>query len=42
MWKSFLGVVGFILTKYEPVISHLDPIQANFDNVLRYYVRAFS
>ena len=28
MWKSFLGAVRFILTKYDPVSSHGDPIRA--------------
>ena len=28
MWKSFLEVVRFILTKYDPVSSHGDPIRA--------------
>ena len=41
MWKSFLGMVRFILAKYEPVISNLDQIQTNVDILLRYYVRAF-
>ena len=27
-WKSFLGVVRFILTKYEPVSSHGHPVRA--------------
>ena len=26
MWKSFLGMVRFILTKYEPICIHGDPI----------------
>ena len=30
MWKSFLGVVGFILTKYEPVSSHGNPVRAKY------------
>ena len=28
MWKSFLEVVRFILTKFDPVSSHGDPVRA--------------
>ena len=28
MWKSFLEVVRFILTKFDPVSSHGDPARA--------------
>ena len=28
MWKSFLGAVRFILTKFDPVSSHGDPVRA--------------
>ncbi len=28
IWKSFLGAVRFILTKFDPVSSHGDPIRA--------------
>ena len=34
MWKSFLGAVRFILTKYDPVSSHGDPVHANFGCML--------
>ena len=34
MWKSFLGAVRFILTKYDPVSSHGDPVHANFGRIL--------
>ena len=30
MWKSFLEVVRFILTKYEPICIHGDPIHITF------------
>ena len=30
MWKSFLEVVRFILTKYDLISSHGDPIRAIF------------
>ena len=28
MWKSFLGAVRFILTKFDPVSSHGDTVRA--------------
>ena len=28
MWKSFVGVVRFILTKYDLISSHGDPVRA--------------
>ena len=47
-WKSFLGMVRFILTKYEPICIHGDPIHITccskidkFDNIIRFLFEHF-
>ena len=48
MWKSFLEVVRFILTKFDPVSSHGDPVRAKsylfllIFEISLFYVRTFS